>query len=332
MPKEGFDAVTLPSSLTEDIEKFVEASNKLISGKAEALKIAWLWYKQHSLQPHNENRFKLKIGNKAIGDGEPSFVIADLSTNHNGDILHAKKLIDIAAEEGCDAVKFHKKTVDDVYSKEEMKKPMLSKFGTTFRAFATGVELGKDEFDEINEYCRQKGIIWFAECWDAESVDFMERYNLPCYELSHNKLKDEKLIQKLKSTGKPIIMTTGMLHDEVKKAVEVIGENNVAILHSTKEFPTQLDRLYLKDIQLLKRLFRSPIGYYGNEVGVATSVIAAVAGASIIERKITYDRSAGGAEHVASLEPNGLRIMVRDIKSIPLAMGEDPRRFPYKNR
>jgi len=331
MPKEGFDAVTLPSSMTEDIENFVEASNKLISSKSEALKIAWLWYKQHA-DSGSSSRMKLKIGNSTVGDGEPHFIIADIATNHNGEMSHIKTMIDIAAEEGCDAVKFHKKTVDAVYSRSELSSPMLSKFGKTFKEFALGVELGKEEFDEIDDYCKKKSIMWFAECWDEQSVEFTQQYNAPCYELPHERLNDENLILKLKSTGKPILVRTGMMTDDAKKAVEMIGEQNAAVIHSTKEFPVQLEQLYLKNITLLKRIFRCPIGHYGADVGVATSVMAATIGASIIERRITYDRTAGGPEHAASLEHNGLRILVRDIRSIPLAMGEDPRKFPYKNR
>lgn len=270
---------------------------------------------------------KVKIGNKTVGEGYPCFVIAEIGINHNGDIKLAKALIDVAITAGCDAVKFQKRTVDVVYTKEELEKERSSVFGNTNGDLKRGLEFGFEEYEQINEYCKKKKIIWFASCWDEESVDFIAKFNPPCYKISSASLTDDNLLTHTKSKNKPILLSTGMsTMEQVEHAVEILGDENLILYHCVSTYPSEHDEMNLKTIQTFKEKFKCPIGFSGHERGVTPSVIAAVMGADSVERHITTDRTLWGSDHAASLEPNGLFRMVRDIRQIPILMGDGVKR------
>lgn len=266
---------------------------------------------------------EVKIGNKTIGDGHPCFIIAEIGINHNGDLVLAKQLIDIAVMTGCDAVKFQKRTVDVVYTKEELAKERESKFGNTNGDLKRGLEFGFNEYAKIDKYCKEKGILWFASCWDEESVDLIDKFNPPCYKIASASLTDDNLLKHTKSKGKPILLSTGMsTMKQIEHAVKILGKDNLVLYHCTSTYPSEISEINLKVINTLKEKFRVPIGYSGHEKGVSQSVIAASVGACSVERHITIDRTLWGSDHAASLEPAGLFRMVRDIKQIPSLMGD----------
>jgi len=270
---------------------------------------------------------KVKIGNRLIGDGEPVFIVAEIGINHNGDINIAKKLIDVAVEAGCDAVKFQKRTIELVYTPEELARPRENPFGPTNGDLKRGLEFGEREYQEIDRYCREKKIIWFASPWDIKSVDFLEKFNVPCYKIASACLTDDELLRKVRATGKPVILSTGMSTiEQIKHAVNVLGEQNLVLLHCTSTYPSKDEELNLKVIPWLKENFNSPIGYSGHEVGVYSSVIAVVLGANMVERHITLDRAMWGSDQAASLEPQGLKRLVRDIRLVPVWLGDGKKR------
>ena len=265
----------------------------------------------------------VKIANKVIGDGYPCFIIAEIGINHNGSVSLAKKMIDIAVTTGCDAVKFQKRTIDVVYTKEELAKERKSVFGNTNGDLKRGLEFGEAEYKEIDEYCKKKGIIWFASCWDEASVDFMEKFDVPCYKIASASLTDDNLLKYTKSKGKPILLSTGMsTMEEIRHAVSILGEENLVIYHCTSTYPSDTGEMNLRVIPEFKKEFSCPIGYSGHERGVTPSVISVVVGANSVERHITNDRTNWGSDQAASLETAGLYHMVRDIRQVPILLGD----------
>lgn len=265
---------------------------------------------------------KINIGNKCIGDGEPCFIIAEIGINHNGDLGIAKKLIDIAVDTGCDAVKFQKRTVEVVYTPEELAIPRVNPFGTTNGDLKKALEFGYEEYSEIDRYCKQKGIIWFASCWDEASVDFIDQFNPTCYKIASASLTDDNLLLHTKSKGKPLLISTGMsTQEEIDHALEITG-SDVVLYHCTSTYPTETNEINLSVIKKYKELYNFPIGYSGHERGIHPSVIAAAFGAASVERHITLDRTLWGSDQAASLEPEGLRKLVRDIREVPIIIGD----------
>jgi N-acetylneuraminate synthase len=189
------------------------------------------------------------------------------------------------------------------------------------------VEFGYEEYQEIDRYCREKGILWFASCWDEESVDFIEQFSPPCYKIASASLTDHVLIKKVNSTGKPVILSTGMsTYDEIKLAVQVVDPANLLLAHSTSTYPCPNDELNLRMIQTLQADFGCPVGYSGHEVGLQTTYAAVVLGAAFVERHITLDRAMWGSDQAASIEPGGLIRLVRDIRVIEQALGDGVKR------
>ena len=276
----------------------------------------------------------VKIAGKTIGDGYPCFVIAEIGINHNGSLELAKRIIDIACATGCDAVKFQKRTVDVVYTKEELERERKSVFGTTNGDLKRGLEFGYDEYKEIDRYCREKGILWFASCWDEQSVDFIDQFNPPCYKIASASLTDDNLLKYTKSKGKPILLSTGMsTMKQVKHAVDILGEKDLVIFHCTSTYPSDANETNLKVIETYKKEFSCPIGYSGHERGISPTVISVALGANAVERHITTDRTNWGSDQAASLETAGLYHMIRDIRQVPLLMGDGkkivyPRELP----
>ncbi|MCM1003892.1 MAG: N-acetylneuraminate synthase family protein [Candidatus Gastranaerophilales bacterium] len=265
----------------------------------------------------------VKIGNKLVGDNYPCFIIAEIGINHNGSVELAKKMIDLAVKAGCDAVKFQKRTVDVVYTKEELAKERQSVFGNTNGDLKRGLEFGYNEYSQIDEYCKKQGIMWFASCWDEASVDFIDQFNVPCYKIASASLTDDNLLKHTKLKGKPILLSTGMsTMDEIRHAVDILGTDNLVIYHCTSTYPSNAEETNLKAIETLKREFECPIGYSGHERGITPSVLAVALGACSVERHITTDRTNWGSDQAASLEMTGLSHMVRDIRQVPALLGD----------
>jgi N-acetylneuraminate synthase len=268
------------------------------------------------------SRSTVKIGTKVVGDGKPHYIIAEIGINHNGSMDLAKQQIDAAVSCGCDAVKFQKRTVDVVYSAEELARPRENPFGETNGDLKRGLEFGLDEYSEIDKYCKEKGIAWIASCWDEASVDFIEQFNPPCYKIGSASLTDDGLLRHHKKYGRPIILSTGMsTTEQIDHAVDVLGQENLIILHCTSTYPTKMEELNLKTIQTFKDKYPVPIGYSGHESTFIPTYTAAMLGACVIERHITIDRALWGSDHAASLEPTAFRRMVADIHEIDIICG-----------
>lgn len=266
---------------------------------------------------------EVKIGDAWVGDGHPCYVVAEIGINHNGDVELAKKLIDMADAAGCDAVKFQKRTVDVVYSPEELQRPRESPFGTTNDALKRGLEFGAEEYDEIDRFCMQTGIPWFASCWDEASVDFIERFRPPCYKIASASLTDDHLLRHHRATGRPIILSSGMSAlEEIDHAVEVLGTEDLILLHATSTYPSDYDELNLNAIPELRERYGIPVGYSGHETGIPSSSAAVALGACVIERHVTMERSMWGSDQAASLGPSGVARLVRDVRLVEMALGD----------
>jgi len=265
----------------------------------------------------------VKIGQRNIGDGYPCFIVAEIGINHNGDVDIAKKLIDIAVFSGCDAVKFQKRTVDIVYSAEELAKPRETPFGATNGDLKYGLEFGRKEYKEIDRYCKAKKIMWFASCWDEASVDFIDQFNVPCYKIASASLTDDGLLRYTRAKGKPIILSCGMSAlKQIDHAVKVLGKKDLIILHTCSTYPSDYKELNLKAILSLKERYKIPIGYSGHETGIPSSSAAVALGACVVERHITLERSMWGSDQAASLGPSGIIKLVRDIRLVELSLGD----------
>ncbi|HTB30789.1 MAG TPA: N-acetylneuraminate synthase family protein [Bacteroidia bacterium] len=267
----------------------------------------------------------IKVGNRKIGDGQPCYIIAEIGINHNGSVEIAKKLIDGAVDAHCDAVKFQKRTPELCVPKDQWDKERDTPWGRMkYIDYKRKTEFGFDEYSEIDRYCKEKGIDWLASCWDEPSVDFLEQFNPVLYKLASASLTDLSLLKKVKDTGKPYIISTGMsTQQEIIDAVEFLGTDNLMIAHSTSAYPCPPEELNLRMINTLQDMYpNTPIGYSGHETGLATTVSAVAIGAAFVERHITLDRAMWGSDHAASVEIHGLSIMVRNIRDTEIAMGD----------
>lgn len=269
----------------------------------------------------------VNIGGKTVGEGAPCFVIAEIGINHNGDLEVAKKLISAAVLAGCDAVKFQKRTVDVVYTKEELAKPRENPFGATNGDLKRGLEFGEEQYRAIDQYCKEHNILWFASCWDEGSVDFIAKFNPPCWKIASASLTDDGLLRHHRSAGGPVILSTGMSSlAEIDHAVEVLGKKDLVLMHTTSTYPSKVEELNLRVIPTLRERYGVPVGYSGHEVGLSPSLAAACLGACAVERHITLDRSMWGSDQAASVEPHGFSRMVRDLHAVATAMGDGVKR------
>jgi len=270
----------------------------------------------------------VKIGDKLVGKNQPCYIVAEVGINHNGDLDVAKRLIDVAVNAGCDAVKFQKRTPEVCVPREQGDKMRDTPWGyMTYMEYRCKVEFGEAEYTEIDRYCRNKGISWHASCWDEASVDFIDKFGVPCYKIASASLTDHNLLSHTRSMGRPVILSTGMSTiEQIDKAVEVLGKTDLVLLHSCSTYPANYEDLHLRVIPMFQRRYSIPIGYSGHETGLPSSIAAVAIGACIMERHITLDRSMWGSDQAASLEPNGISRLVRDIRLIERALGEETKR------
>ena len=271
----------------------------------------------------------IKIGNHSVGEGHPVFIIAEIGINHNGDLNVAKKLIDAAVLAGCDAVKFQKRTPELCVPDEQRDLKRETPWGImTYLEYRHRVEFGQDEYIEIDRYCREKRITWFASCWDEPSVDFVEQFDPVCYKIASASVTDNGLLHYINSKNRPAILSTGMsTMEEIRNAVSILDRNPLLIAHCTSTYPCKPEELNLKMIHSLQKEFACPVGYSGHEVGLQTTTAAVVLGACFIERHITLDRSMWGSDQAASVEPWGFMRLVRDIRVIEKALGDGMKRI-----
>lgn len=302
---------------------------------------------------------KIEIGDRVVGSKEPTFIIGEIGINHNGSVAIAKQLIDLAVKNGCQAVKFQKRTIETVYSAEELAKSRafddsfmihageraerygqdpLSKedrarlvkdpSNTTNGDLKRILEFGLAEYRDIDIYCKEKGIMWTASPWDEASVAFLEGFNVPFYKVGSASLTDAGVLKAIKKTGKPIVLSTGMsTMEQIHKAFELLKGSPVVLLHCVSTYPSKDEELNLRMIGVLQKEFpATPIGYSGHENGSTLAVCAAALGACIIERHITLDRTMPGSDQAASLEPFRLELMVGNIRRLERALGDGIKR------
>ena len=254
------------------------------------------------------------------------FITAEIGINHNGDIEIAKKMIDIAKTAGCDAVKFQKRTIDKVYTKEQLDSSRESPWGTTTREQKEGLEFGKKEYDEIDNYCKKNGIEWYASSWDVTSQLFLQDFHLKHNKVASAMLTNHELLNVIAEERKHTFISTGMsTMEQIKDAVNIFRKNKCSfeLQHSNSSYPMKMEEANLKCIQTLKKEFSCDIGYSGHEaVGYLICISAVLLGATSIERHITLDRSMYGSDQAASLEPQGLIRLVRDLRRINVIMGD----------
>jgi len=265
------------------------------------------------------------IGSHQIGGTAPAFVIAEIGLNHNGSVEIAKQLIDVAAAAGANAVKFQKRT-PEIATPEHMRDvPRETPWGTmSYLDYRYRVEFGRDEYVEIGDYATVRGLEWFASPWDVPSVEFLEDLDVRAHKVASASLTDIELLEALRATGKPVILSTGMsTMEEIDRAVSVLGTDNLVLLHATSTYPMEPNEANLRMIPVLRDRFPGvPVGYSGHERGLQISLAAVAMGAVAVERHITLDRTMWGSDHAASLEPGGFTTLVRDIRIIEEARGD----------
>jgi N-acetylneuraminate synthase len=267
---------------------------------------------------------ELKIAGRLIGDGHPTYIVAEIGVNHNGNLEIARKMIDAAVHAGVDAVKFQKRTPEVSTPLEQQMQMRDTPWGyITYLEYRRKVEFGEAEYREIDRYCKKCNIPWFASVWDEPSVDFLERFHTPAYKIPSAALTDHNLLRHLRKTGKPLILSTGMSTiEQIKVAVDVIGSEDLVITHATSTYPCDSAELNLHMIGTLSETFPCLIGYSGHEVGLVTSVVAVALGACMIERHLTLDRAMWGSDQSASVEPGGFERLVKYIRVTEAALGD----------
>ncbi len=281
-----------------------------------------------------------KFGNSEIAENSPTFVIAEIGINHNGDLNSAKQLIKVAKDAGCDAVKFQKRTPEVSTPQNQWNKLRETPWGEmTYIDYRHKVEFSIPEYEELDIYAKNLDIIWFASCWDSQAVKDIEKFNVPIYKIASASLTDEEMISEVLKTDKSIILSTGMSSlEEINKTVEFIGNNELAILHTTSTYPCKPEELNLNVIKTYFEDFPDNIiGYSGHETGLVTTAVAVSMGAKIIERHITLDRSMWGTDQAASIEPQGLMSLIKYIRTVEKAMGDGKKivyesEIPIKNK
>ncbi|GAA0397932.1 hypothetical protein GCM10009530_56990 [Microbispora corallina] len=270
----------------------------------------------------------VRIGRSLVGPGQPVYVIGEIGINHNGDVDIARKLIDVAADAGCQAVKFQKRTPEICVPLEQRDQIRQTPWGEmTYMEYKIRTEFGVDEYNHIAKYCEERGVDWFASPWDVPSVEFLEQMDVVAHKVASASVTDHELLRALAATGKPLILSTGMSTiDEIDRAVEILGTERLVMMHATSTYPLPPEEANLKMIHTLQERYGVPVGYSGHERGLQISLAAVTLGAVTVERHITLDRTMWGSDHAASLEPSGLEHLVRDIRIIESALGDGVKR------
>ena len=265
-----------------------------------------------------------------MGNEKYIYIISEIGINHNGSLETAKELIDKSVEIGCDAVKFQKRTIDIVYSESTLNQPRKSPWGETQREQKEGLEFSLSDYDEIDLYCKERGIDWFASSWDCESQKIMRRYDFPFNKIASAMAINKSFIELVASEGKPTFASTGMTNiQDINYLISIFKKNNcpLMLMHTVSTYPSALEDLNLKCINTLKKLYDVPIGYSGHEASVSPSVVAATLGAAAIERHITLDRAMYGSDQAASLQPEGFRQLNQILRNIPIILGDGEKRI-----
>ncbi|MEW1655690.1 MULTISPECIES: N-acetylneuraminate synthase family protein [unclassified Streptomyces] len=265
------------------------------------------------------------LGDRPVGPGRPVYVTGEIGINHNGDLENAFALIDAAADAGCDAVKFQKRTPEVCTPRDQWEVERDTPWGRmTYIEYRHRVEFDEDGYRAIDAYCKKRGIAWFASPWDVESVAFLEKFDVPCYKVASASLTDDELLRALRATGRTVILSTGMsTPKQIRHAVEVLGSDNIVLCHATSTYPAKAEELNLRMIHTLQAEYPNvPIGYSGHETGLQTTLAAVALGAAFVERHITLDRAMWGSDQAASVEPQGLTRLVRDIRTIEESLGD----------
>ena len=279
----------------------------------------------------------VKIGDRLVGDGQPVFFVAEAGVNHNGSPELARKLVYLAAEARADAVKFQKRSVPDILIAEYLQRPYLvpTSLGATYGEHREKLELSDAAYADLHALCAQQGITFLASAWDHRSADFLEELGVPAFKTASADLTNLPLLEHLARKGRPLLISTGMSDlSEVAEAVETVRKHNdqVVLLQCTSTYPADNDKLNLRVMETFRSTFGCLVGYSGHERGLAPSEAAAALGACVIERHFTIDRTMVGPDHAASLEPEGLRKLIRNIRNIERALGSNEKQVLYDER
>ena len=279
---------------------------------------------QKKLMKENRMTRSLKIGDQLVGDGHPTYLVAEIGINHNGDLEIAKKLIDAAHLAGADAVKFQKRTPELCVPPDHQDRMRDTPWGyISYLEYRERVEFSAETYQEIDRYCAEKGMGWFVSVWDEPSVDFIENFEPAVYKIPSASLTDHNLLRHTSATGRPVILSSGMSSmDQIHAAVEVLGTDNLLLTHATSSYPCDPNELNLRMIETLREKFPCPIGYSGHEVGLVPSAVAVALGACLVERHITLDRAMWGSDQAASVEPWGFSRLVKYIRTTETALGD----------
>lgn len=271
---------------------------------------------------------EVQIGNHRVGDGHPAYIVAEIGVNHNGSIDIAKKLIMEAQRNGVDAVKFQKRTPELCVPRDQWDMMRETPWGyISYIEYRRKMEFQEAEYAEINRYCQELGIPWFASVWDEPSVAFLEAFNPICYKVPSASLTDHNLLRCLRDTGRPVILSTGMsTMEQIHAAVGQLDQDRLVLCHATSTYPCDPSELNLHMIETLRDIFPCPIGYSGHEVGLITSVVAVALGACMIERHITLDRAMWGSDQAASVEPQGFERLVKYVRVTEQSLGDGVKR------
>ena len=269
-------------------------------------------------------RKTIKLGQRNVGDGYPTYIVGEIGINHNGNLEIAKSLMYAAKKAGIDAVKFQKRTPEICVPLDQQGQMRDTPWGyMTYLDYRYKVEFDEADYTEIDRYARELGLDWFASSWDLPSLEFMEKFNPLTHKIPSALLTDKELLRAHRDTGKPLILSTGMSNmEQIREAVELLGEENIILCHTTSSYPCPPEELNLRMVQTLRETFSCPIGYSGHEVGLVPTVVASALGASLVERHITLDRAMWGSDQSASVEPQGIATLVKYIRVTEKALGD----------
>jgi len=265
------------------------------------------------------------FGDRVVGPGNPSYIVGEIGINHNGSLEDALALIDVAADAGCDAVKFQKRTPEICTPRDQWDIERETPWGRMrYIDYRHRVEFNYDQYAAIDAHCKERDIAWFASPWDTEAVDFLEGFSPIAYKIASASLTDDELLKRIRATDRTVILSTGMSTiEQIQHAVEVVGRHHLLLCHATSTYPSDPNELNLRMILTLTEMYPDvPIGYSGHEIGLQTSVAAVALGATFVERHITLDRALWGSDQAASVEPQGLQRLVRDIRTVEQALGD----------